>query len=328
MPLREQTREYMKAQHLSRQQMAELIDVRCYSLAKYLENFPGCSKESVEAALRAYFLKLDRVEARARRPEFIPTLTANLILEKLREADERGALALLYGPPGIGKTFAIEEFVDRVEKPNNPEKPEVLPVTAHSASTPKSLLAALCLQVGIPHQATASTLAESLVRKLWTGHPSTAAQGGEPKSNRYLIIVDEANHLNIEAMELLRYVYDLGRLGVVLVGTLRLYEIFADGSRPAGELEQLWSRVRICELLPGLMEQEARQIIQQALGRIPETTTKQILRQTGNSIRRLTQLLERLKELRAINGDCGLEDLIPVAGESFVGLPRGPRHAS
>ena len=302
--MREQTREYMKDRHLSRQQMAELIDVRCHSLAKYLDSLPGCSKESVEAALRAYFLKLERVEARARRPEFIPTLTANLILEKLREADERQVLALLYGPPGVGKTFAIEEFMDRVEKPNNPEKPEVLLVTAHSASTPKSLLAALCLQVGIPHQATASTLAESLVRKLRTGH--------------YLIIVDEANHLNIEAMELLRYVYDLGRLGVVLVGTLRLYEIFTDGSRPAGELEQLWSRVGICELLPGLTEYEARQVIQKTLGRIPEITTKQILRQTGNSIRRLARLLEHLAELKELNGDRDLADLIPVAGESFL----------
>jgi len=308
MNLREQTREYMKTRHLSRQQMAELVNIRCYSLAKYLDDLPGCSKETVEAALRAYFLNLERVEARVRRPEFITTMTANLILEKLHEADERRALALLYGPPGIGKTFAIEEFVDRVEKQDNPEKPEVLLVTAHSASTPKSLMAALCLQVGIPHQATASTLAESLVRKLETGH--------------YLIIVDEANHLDIEAMELLRYVYDLGRLGVVLVGTLRLYEIFTDGSRPAGELEQLWSRVGICELLPGLTEYEARQIIQQALGRIPETTTKQILRQTGHSIRRLANLLEHLGELKELNGDRDLADLIPVAGESFLAPAR------
>jgi DNA transposition AAA+ family ATPase len=122
--------------------------------------------------------------------------------------------------------------------------------------------------------------------------------------------VDEANHLDIEAMELLRYVYDRGRLGVVLIGTLRLYEIFTNGSRPASELEQLWSRVGICELLPGLTEYEARQIIQQALGRIPETNTKQILRQTGHSIRRLTKLLEDLKELKEINADRELDDLL------------------
>ena len=280
---------------------AELANIRCYVLAKYLDDLPGCNKESVEASLRAHSPKLEREEARANRPEFIPILTANLILEKLQEADDHKALGLLYGPPGIGKTFAIEEFIDRVEKQNDLEKPGVLLLAAHSASTPKSLMAALRVQAGIAHQATASTLAEGLVRKLITGH--------------YLTIVDEANHLNIEAMELLRYVYDLGRLGEILLGTLRLYEVYTDGSRPARELEQLWSRVGICELLPGLMEHEARQMIQKALGRIPESTTKQILRKTGNSIRRITNLLERLQELTKISEDRDVTDLVPVARE-------------
>jgi DNA transposition AAA+ family ATPase len=105
---------------------------------------------------------------------------------------------------------------------------------------------------------------------------------------------------------------------VVLIGTLRLYEIFTNGSRPASELEQFWSRVGICELLPGLTEYEARQIIQQALGRIPETTTRQILKQTGNSIRRLARLLEHLAELKELNSDRDLGDLIPLAGESLL----------
>jgi DNA transposition AAA+ family ATPase len=308
MNLRERTLAYMKCRHLSRRAVAELVDVRCSNLSKYLDSLPGCSKEVIEAALGAYFLKLERAEARARRPEFIETQTAKIILEKCQEADERRELALLYGPSGIGKTFVVEEFIERCEKQANSEKPEVLFVTAHAASTPKSLMAALCLQAGIPHSGTAPTLAESLVRRLETGH--------------YLIIVDEANHLNIEAMELLRYVYDRGRLGVVLIGTLRLYEIFTNGSRPASELEQLWSRVGICELLPGLTEYEARQIIQQALGRIPETTTKQILRQTGHSIRRLTKLLERLRDLQEINVDREVAELIPAAATGLLTPPR------
>ncbi len=108
-----------------------------------------------------------------------------------------------------------------------------------------------------------------------------------------------------------------GRVGVMLVGTLRLYEVFTDGSRPASELEQLWSRVGICELLPGLTDYEARQMISQRLGRLPEPTMKQVLGQTGNSIRRLATLLEYLKELRELNAGRAIEDLIPVA---VVGL--------
>ena len=65
-----------------------------------------------------------------------------------------------------------------------------------------------------------------------------------------LFIGKEGWYPDIEATELLRYAYDRGHLGVVLVGMLRLYEIFTDGSRPASELEQLWSRVGICEPLP------------------------------------------------------------------------------
>ena len=304
MKLRERTLEYMKAHHLSLQVTAELVDVKRPNLAKYLHGLPGCSREVIEAALWAYFLKLDKAQARARRPAYFETMTAKIIMEKCREADERRELAILYGPPGIGKTFAIEEFIDRIEKLEDPDKAEVLEATAHAASTPKSLIAALCVQVGIPHQATAATLAEGLVRKLETG--------------RYLIIVDEANHLDIEAMELLRYIYDKGRLGVILVGTLRLYEVFTDGSRPASELEQLWSRVGTCELLPGLNEYEARQIVQKSLGRIPEITSKQILKQTGNSMRRLTKMLARLNELKAINSDRGVEELVQVAAGDLL----------
>jgi DNA transposition AAA+ family ATPase len=308
MNLREQTVVYMKAHHLSRREMAERVDVKSSNLAKFLDNMPGCAKEMIEAALQAYFLKLERVQARAPRPEFIETMTAKIILEKCQEADEKRELALLYGPAGMGKTFAIEEFIDRIEKQASPDKPEALYVTAHSASTAKSLMAALCLQAGIPQRGTAAALAENLVRKLEGRHT--------------LIMVDESNHLDIEAMELLRFIYDKGRLGVVLIGTLRLYDIFTDGSRPASELEQLWSRVGICELLPGLTEYEARQIVQRELGRLPEPTIKQILHQAGNSMRRLTKLLERLKELKELNNDHELDELITVSGNGLSASSR------
>ena len=94
-------------------------------------------------------------------------------------------------------------------------------------------------------------------------------------------------------------VYDQGRAGFILVGTVRLYEVFTDRSQPASELDQLWSRVGICELLPGLTDYEGRQMSSHGLGRLPEPTIKQVLAQTGSSIRRLATLFEHLKELRA-----------------------------
>jgi hypothetical protein len=80
--------------------------------------------------------------------------------------------------------------------------------------------------------------------------------------------------------------------------------------------------VGTCELLPGLNEYEAREIVQKSLGRIPEITSKQILKQTGNSMRRLTKMPKRLQELQEINRDCGLEDLVPLAGQSLLAHAR------
>jgi len=300
MTLRGRTLGYMKSHHLTRQELAEMLDIRFSHLAKYLDGIPLSGRDTFEAQLQAYFLKADLAQSRLNHPDFIETTTARVILEKCQEADEQKDLALLYGPSGIGKTFALEEFVARTEQRTDADKPEVLMVTGHAASSPKSLMVALSRLAGIPGKFPAAIVAEALARKLETDH--------------YLIIVDEANHLNLEAMELLRYIYDKGHLGVVLAGTLRLYEIFTDGSRPASELEQLWSRVGISEMLPGLTEYEGRQVIQRALGRIPEVSIKQIIRQTGNSIRRLTKLLERLKKLMEINEGRELERLVAVAG--------------
>ncbi len=85
---------------------------------------------------------------------------------------------------------------------------------------------------------------------------------------------------------------------------------------------QAQSRVGICEPLPGLTEFEALQMIQKALGRLPEVTIKQILNQAGNSIRRLTKLFDPLKGLQELNRDRGIEELMAVARDTLLVLAR------
>jgi len=62
---------------------------------------------------------------------------------------------------------------------------------------------------------------------------------------------------------------------------------------------------------------EARHTTQSRLGRIAESATKQILRETGNSMRRLVHPVDRLRELKELNGDSELDDLIMVAANSL-----------
>ncbi len=54
-------------------------------------------------------------------------------------------------------------------------------------------------------------------------------------------------------------------------------------------------------------------MIQKVLGRLPELTIKQILKQTRNSIRRLTKLLAQLKELQELNEGREIGELLTAA---------------
>lgn len=63
-------------------------------------------------------------------------------------------------------------------------------------------------------------------------------------------------------------------------------------------------------------------MIQKAHGRLPEITIKQILKQTGNSIRKLARMLEHLKELKEINSESEVGELLTVVANSILGMPR------
>ncbi len=54
----------------------------------------------------------------------------------------------------------------------------------------------------------------------------------------------------------------------------------------------------------------------------PRITSKQILKETGNLMRRLAHLLERLQALQEINRDSDLDDLVPAVGQSLLELAR------
>ena len=121
-----------------------------------------------------------------------------------------------------------------------------------------------------------------------------------------------------DALELLRHLHDMTECGMVLVGTKRLYDLFTNGGRKSQDLEQLWSRVGIHDLLPGLTPTEVRQIVKASLGKLNEAAIVEIQRTTRGSARRLTKLVPRLKRLKALNPEVPAEKLVPVAAGQII----------
>ena len=105
---------------------------------------------------------------------------------------------------------------------------------------------------------------------------------------------------------------------MVLVGTKRLYELFTNGGRKSRDLEQLWSRVGIHDLLPGLDAGEIRRIASASFADLNHSATLEIQRVTGQSTRCLMKLIPRIKRLQTLNPSVPTEKLIPKAAGQII----------
>jgi DNA transposition AAA+ family ATPase len=177
------------------------------------------------------------------------TENARLIEEYTAASCEDGEVCLLYGPPGTQKTFVLShEIAARNREKKNP----ALYVYASVGMTPRALLKRIGREAGIfvnlqdRERVISSILAEFRTRK-------------KPPA----IVVDEAQHLSIPALEVLRELHDRSGCGLVLAGSHNLYENFLRGR---SQLEQWLSRIDHKDPLPGLLEDEVREISCRELG--------------------------------------------------------------
>ena len=301
MDLREKTHAYMEQKRVSRTEMARRVGIEVPTFCKYLDHrHHGSHPRHVEAALVAYFKRTELIE-RQRQKKFLQLKTSALVMERCEEARREKELVVLYGPPGISKSYSLREYVRRRADQGDHK---VLLVTANSVTTPRALVHSLSGLLALPTKKQAYALVEDAIDKL--------------QSDPHLILVDEANHLNVAGLELLRHIHDMTECGMVLVGTKRLYDLFTNGGRKSQDLEQLWSRVGIHDLLPGLTPVELRKIARASLGKLNEATMGEIQRTTQGSARRLAKLVPRLRRLQELNPDTPTEKLVAVAAGQII----------
>jgi DNA transposition AAA+ family ATPase len=177
------------------------------------------------------------------------TKNFRIIAEYLAASCDDGEVCLLYGPPGTQKTFVLShEIAARNREKKNP----ALYVYASMNMTPRALLKRIGREAGVfvnlsdRERVIAGILAEFRTRK-------------RPPA----IVVDEAQHLAIPSLEVLRELHDRSGCGLVLAGSHNLYENFLRGR---AQLEQWLSRIDHKDPLPGLLEDEVRDISCRELG--------------------------------------------------------------
>jgi hypothetical protein len=162
--------------------------------------------------------------------EYVATSVARRLMARMQVTHERRRISVFSGPPGIGKTTAIDRF-----SASNPGAVVIVKIARRNAREVLVLqhtLEALRRLLGSPFGHAPSSLWElrsDLFGSLcqWAGaDPGPARRGEYPMEEfgQLTLVFDEAQNLSREAIEALRYWNDADRcyspfpLGLVFVG--------------------------------------------------------------------------------------------------------------
>ena len=154
-------------------------------------------------------------------PEWVATPTSARIVGALSYAQVAGDIAIIYGGAGLGKTSAIRHYAATSLS------------VWHVTMTPASASVATALEeivnaLGINEAGGAAKLFRAIVRRV-------RGTGG-------LMVIDEAQHLSIAALDQIRSIHDATEIGIALVGNTEVYARMTGGNR-AAYLDRLYSRI-------------------------------------------------------------------------------------
>lgn len=174
---------------------------------------------------RVHAVSVERCEASLlpAAPAWIDTPTAGLVVDALRYAQLAADVVLIHGGPGLGKTKAIQRYAS--------ESPNVWHVTMSPAMS--GMVAALSeIATALGGNRDYIRTASALHRRICARMRDTAG----------LLVIDEAQHLGVPALEQIRAIYDAGRIGLALVGNDTVY-CRLTGGITAPYLDRFASRV-------------------------------------------------------------------------------------
>lgn len=256
---------------------------------------------------------------------YVHTRQSRRMWELITTVRESQCLGLVCGRPGVGKTVTAHRYADwkKWEKDYRGVLPStwvsregVAYLAAHSASTPWTFIRDLLGLVGKEPRPEARW---ARVSNLWRDLEAEDVN---------TLLLDEADRLNDECLEVARDLYDRTGISVVLLGTPKL-------ERRVEKFPQLYSRIGFYLEYEPFSVQETEDFLALALSeweglvdgpRIRTATRtftaaeraaiRGIHRTTGGVVREIRRLMEQVERIVRVNGVPGMDiDVVRLAAE-------------
>ncbi|MGA7438613.1 MAG: AAA family ATPase [Luteibacter sp.] len=280
--LREQFRNLLAGdRRLSQATLAKEVGISATTLNQWLNGKYLGDNEGIEVKLRIWIdADAQRRESSSQMPEapsFVATPTAMRVLGALSYAKIASDIAVIYGGAGLGKSSACKQF--REQMPN-----VWIATMAPSTAGVVTALEQICDDLGLTPGGGARRMSRAIAKRV--------------RDTRGLLIIDEAQHLSVPALDEIRSIHDATEIGVALVGNDGVFARMA-GGRNAQQLDRLYSRVGKKLRLTASSEQDVTEIIK-AWG-VEDMKCRAALvavAREGGHLRRLTKTL-RLASMHA-----------------------------
>lgn len=211
---------------LSQATIAREAGISTTAISQWIGGTYGGDNDAVEAKvarwLDSYYQRRTQASMLPSAPEWIETPTAKRIISALSYAQLAGDIVVIYGAAGLGKTKANEHY----ERSN----PNVWIATMSPASaTAVPALEEVSEALGFREiTGGAAKIQRAIIRRI--------------RGTNGLLIIDEAQHLNVQALDAMRALHDATGIGLALVGNEAVYARMTGGNR-AAYLDRLYSRI-------------------------------------------------------------------------------------
>lgn len=278
----ERVRGLIEAGEAKQSRVAKEAGVSTSALSQVLAGTYAADPARIVERLSAW---LSAREARAatrlpQAPGFVATATAQRVMAALAYAQMAADVAVIYGAAGVGKTMAVAEYAR-----THPSVWVAVMTPGHAGVT--AALEEVAAAVGLKDipQSPARIHREIVARVRETGG---------------LIVVDEAQHLSVAALDALRSIHDAAAVGLALVGNDLIYTRMTGGSR-AAYLDRLFSRIGKRVSIRKAQDADI-EAVAKAAGGEPWREVLEIGRQPG-AIRAVVKVLRLAQMMAAAAGE-------------------------
>ncbi len=194
----------MQENNLSQAEVAAQIGISKAAMSQLLSGTYKASPQKMFDSIESYFDVKERTQQTYKEVSYADTHISTEVYDVIGVCHAKGGLAIAAGDAGIGKTKAAQHYVE--EHPTN----SVLITVNPCLTSIKAELNELAERLGAPSEHSRDRLWKAIISKL---------------SDGMVLIFDEAQHLTLKTIEVLRsfsdYFNDRGQtLGICFIGNM------------------------------------------------------------------------------------------------------------